>query len=475
MKKFLLSSLAFILAVVCMRASYVEIPDNLFSTGLRIVVIETIGGVEPTCEPVVAPPGSWGIGITNADKVPGSVAVVNADGTVAFESGEYVKKESGMTVKVRGNTSALYDKKPFKIKLEKKGDLLGRGDKSLNDKNWVILSSRNNLYELGFIIGELIGMPWAPACEYVHVIFNGDYRGVYLLAEAVERNEKCRIITDEDGFVAEKDAYWWNEGGEYLPSIWNPQFNWTMKYPDFEDLTPEFKAYVQEVLNAYEAVIFTEDYESLIDIDSYCRWLLAQDILGTSDGGGTNFYLAKASASPGSKLFVPVLWDVDSAEETYDAWSNVHGEGMVFPLFDNANPAFRKKYVELYYELSPAIFDAMASLAENLRSGAWDGFNRAVDLNNERWGADNMYYSGHNADDMEWWFPPRKLWLDNAIGRIDQTLGSQCIRPAEEEDHITVFSLSGIKIYSGAENGFTAPERGIYIVKKGSSARKRAF
>lgn len=449
-----------------------EIPSEVLATGMRTVVIETVGSEEPTCEPVVAPEGCWGIGITNADKVPGSVAVINPDGSIVYESGPYEKKESGMTVKVRGNTSALHDKKPFKIKLEKKGDLLGRGDKNLNDKNWVLLSNRNNLYELGFIIGRLAGMPWTPEYEYVNVIFNGDFRGLYILAEAVERNEKCRIRTEETGFVTERDPYWWNEDGEYLPSVWNPQFNWTLKYPDFEDLTEPQKGYIREVLDAFEAVILTEDYESLIDIDSFCRWLVAQDILGTADGGGTNFYLAKYDDSDSSRLFVPVLWDVDSAEETVDRWSAVHSQGMIAPLLNNSNTAFRRRYAELYRELSPVIFDRMEELALEMQSPAWGPFNEAVNLNNLRWGDDAVYTSAHNAEDMNWWFPPRRLWLDEAVGEMEETFGSGMISLPEEQGIVTVYSPSGIQVYRGPECGFKPSARGLFILRRAGHTEK---
>lgn len=461
-------------AVACAGA-YEPTPEML-ATGLKTVMVETIGGEEPVCTEIHAPEGSWGVGITDVNKVPGSVRVIGSDGDELFYSGEYLKKESGMTVKVRGNTSARYAKKPFKIKLEKKGDLLCRGDKSLNDKNWVLLTSSNNLYELGFLIGEWIGMPWAPAYEYVHLVMNGDYRGVYTLVEAVERNEKCRIRTEETGFVAERDAYWWNEDGQYLPSGWNPQFNWTLKYPDFEDLTSDGKAYISGVLADFEAIIQTEDYEELIDIDSFCKWLIAQDILGTSDGGGTNFYLAKDDDTADTKLYVPVLWDVDSGEETENVWSAVHRQGMIKPLFDNANEAFRKRYVDLYQQLSPTIYANIESLTASMRGDEWAGFNKGAALNDARWGKNTLYTSSHNADDMDWWFPARRLWLDNAVADLQTTLGVDGVTvPTEDDGSVNVYTLEGVRIYSGPREGFSAPSPGLYIVAGRNAVTKLRY
>lgn len=465
--------LVFFFAFLGLHARAYELSPEIMATGLRTVVVNTVGAEEPVCESIQAPQGSWGVGITNVNKVPGSVTVLDADGLQIYHSGEYEKKESGMTIKVRGNTSARYDKKPFKIKLEKKGDLMGRGDKSLNDKNWVLLARFDNLYELGFRIGDWIGMPWAPAFEYVHLVMNGDYRGVYLLAEAVERNEKCRIVTEETGFVTERDAYWWNENGEYLPSGWNPQFNWTMKYPDFEDLTEENKDYITGVLHDFEAIIKTGDYESLIDIDSFCKWLLAQDILGTSDGGGTNFYIAKNDDTPSSLLYVPVLWDVDSGEETEDAWSNVHFEGMIAPLWNNSNTRFVSRYVQLYHELSPGVWDNVGSLTSEMRGSAWQGYNLAVEMNNRRWegnGAQNT--SAQNARDMERWFTSRKGWMDNAIAELEGKLAQSEVGKVGEDSFIDVYTLDGVKVYAGQREEFAPSSSGIYITHSAQGVSK---
>lgn len=458
-----------------LSASAFELTPELAATGLRTVVVTTIDGEEPVCESVEAPVGSWGVGITNVNKVPGSVTVLNPDGSVVYESGDYSKKESGMTIKVRGNTSARFAKKPYKIKLEKKGDLMARGDKSLNDKNWVLLTAPHNLYELGFLIGEWLEMPWAPAYEYVNLVVNGDCRGLYTLAEAVERNEKCRIVTDESGFVAERDPYWWNQDGEYLPSGWNPQFNWTMKYPDYEDLTLADKDYITGVLHDFEEIIATDRYEELIDIDSFCKWLIAQDILGTSDGGGTNFYLAKADDTPSSKVYVPVLWDVDSGEETVDAWSAVHYETMISPLFNNFNPRFRRRYVELYRELSPDVWQNVDALTASLTSDAWEGFDKAVALNNSRWGAApsaSLHTASHNAKDMERWFPARKLWLDNAVDELEASLGVGCIPDAEDYDFVRIYNLGGVKVYEGRREEYKISTPGIYIMRYGAGVEK---
>ena len=109
------------------------------SYGLTVIEINTVNLEEPTAVPITHPTGSMGESITDVTKVPGAVTVYSPNGEIIYSSGEYVKKESGMTVKIRGNTSSYGEKKPYKIKLQKKGDMLGRGDNRYKDKNWVLI------------------------------------------------------------------------------------------------------------------------------------------------------------------------------------------------------------------------------------------------------------------------------------------------------------------------------------------------
>ena len=79
--------------------------------------------------------------------------------------------------------------------------MLGRGDKDYNDKNWVLIKDEQQLMRNGFKMNEVSHQAWAPQCMYVNVVFNGRFRGFYLLAESVERNVTGRLNVAEDGLV----------------------------------------------------------------------------------------------------------------------------------------------------------------------------------------------------------------------------------------------------------------------------------
>ena len=111
--------------------------------------------------------------------------------------------------------------------------MLCRGNNLFRDKNWLLLRADNLNTVIGFKVSEILNMQWTPGYQFVNVIFNDDYRGLYLLTEAVERNTDCRIDVDKStGFIAEFDAYWWNEDF-YIPSgLYSPELSYTFKYPD---------------------------------------------------------------------------------------------------------------------------------------------------------------------------------------------------------------------------------------------------
>ena len=117
---------------------------------LPTVMIETVNGEELTCELVQAPEGCLGQSIRNANKV-GAKMVIVQDGQTLYDSGDYQESEKGVTIKIRGNSSAYKRKKGYKLKLQKKADLLGRNDAKYEDKEWVLITDERT--SLNTLIG----------------------------------------------------------------------------------------------------------------------------------------------------------------------------------------------------------------------------------------------------------------------------------------------------------------------------------
>ncbi len=142
-------------------------------------------------------------------------------------------------IKLRGNTTMGYDKKPYRIKFDKKQDVLGMG----SAKSWVLLAGyldpsfvRNqatflfadDLYEHTLKNSaykneaQLSGKEekykvFSPRMKMVEVYLNGEFKGLYDMGDHMQANE-IRVNIDESGDEFEEDA----NGNEYQV---NPEAN----------------------------------------------------------------------------------------------------------------------------------------------------------------------------------------------------------------------------------------------------------
>lgn len=436
---------------------------------LPLLEITTIDEEEPTCSYVFHPEGAFGISITNATKVPGR-AVLTLNNITIFDSGEYEKDKSGMTIKIRGNTSAYnHAKKPFKIKLQKKGDMLCRGEERFYDKDWVLICDGDDTFKamVGYKVSELFGLGWTPAYKYVNLVINGDYRGIYMLIESVNRNADCRINVDKrSGYVFECDAYWWNEN-LYFRTPENHYY--TFKYPDPDKITDEQVDYIKRTMEQVELSIADGTYSRYIDVSSFAAWLLAHDVLGTQDAGGANIYLTKYDSTRQSKVKMATLWDFDSTMKfvNLEKWANVHFDSFFYfkDLLGDSTSYFNYCYKKLWQEKSDSIFSALYHFFDEfLSSYTRYGIDNSRKYDQQRWG----YQHGNSRDDIRQyheWFEKRKPWLDRAISNIPSDSASAVMAGislppyAERRNKDTqLYTISGQKVTTGS-----ALRPGIYL------------
>lgn len=150
------------------------------------------------------------------------VDVVNCDEKF-FLSDDIEERKAG--VKVRGNSTAWGDEKPYRIKFNKKNPMLGlhNGNKY---KSWVLLKTGWSIAcdFLGFNLAHEIYRSskfnyYASDATYVHVIINGNYKGMYLLCEQ-NQTGKGRVnvyepekdeTTTKIGYMIELDNYAWED------------------------------------------------------------------------------------------------------------------------------------------------------------------------------------------------------------------------------------------------------------------------
>lgn len=388
------------------------------NAGLPILTIITVNGEEPTYEKADPPKGCIGLSIKNATKVPARLTL-SFDGTVLYDSGDYVEGKSGITVKVRGNTSAFGHKKPYKLKLQKKADLLRRGDKKFNDKDWALIKDEYLFAKTGLKTNELLGLQWTPAYEYVNLVFNGEYRGVYMLIETVERNVNCRLNVAETGYIFENDAYWWNED-KYIPSTLSSSVQYTYKYPDGDKVNEEQHTYIKNLVSQFENSFKNGTYTDYIDVISFANWMLCHDLLGCKDGAGSNVFLTKYDNTAETKVMMANLWDFDSAfsAERSQKWDAAHNRSFFSLLFNSTNQSFVRTYKRRWDEIKFTLFNQIdAYLTNYAKSKECTALNKSLVLDSKRWNVETVSVTSE-IDYIRLWFATRKDWLEESIHKL---------------------------------------------------------
>jgi hypothetical protein len=218
-------------------------------------------------------------------------------------------------IRGRGNSTWGYPKKPYKIKLDKKTDMLGMG----SDKDWVLLANYTDKTLLrtaiAFKLSELLEFPWTPKARFVELFLNGEYMGNYQLVEGIKQGDN-RVDIPETGYIIEWDYYYKNEPKHFVTSGESSDgYGYSFKNPDTDDLTDEQWNYIRDYMIEFESILYStsfddpvDGYSKYIDTESFARWFLFQNILANID---PNPYLVKADNTYNTKLLMGPVWDLE--------------------------------------------------------------------------------------------------------------------------------------------------------------------
>ncbi|MCH5223909.1 MAG: CotH kinase family protein [Muribaculaceae bacterium] len=274
-----------------------------------------------------------------------------------------------LQIKARGNwTLKGFAKKPYKLKLDKKQDLLGLTP--AKSKHYALLAHAddNKGYlrnYVGFNLGERIGLPWTPKMQPVEVVINGDYRGVYFLTESIrvgdgriEIEELEDNISDEalvsGGYVVELDNY--DEDNQirmpeehFVNGHINDWLRITFDTPEeYSDLQKRFITDQFTEINKRVGSNSDETW-AYLDLDDASRYYLVQEIISHVEAFHGSTYLFR-DRGEGEKWHFSPLWDCGNA---FNGWTNSYffdcdpyGNTWIASMM--ANDMFRNKVEETW-------------------------------------------------------------------------------------------------------------------------------
>ena len=392
---------------------------------------------------------SWATKYNKNDKTAGNIDYVDATISVTGCEEEYQMTDATAEVKVRGNATLNYEKKPIRIKFGSKSNLLGlhNGEKY---KNWVLLADYKDLSmsnnTAAFFLGNLIlGSDGYYCTDFrnVEVYLNGQFWGVYLLVEQQEVKDNRTSVSEVEknytgtdiGYLFEFDGYYNEEGVSYLDDgEGDPTFTvnhqglagrnngYTVKSDLYtKDQLNFLKKYVENTFyiahqaskgNYYK---FDANYNvvqdttassaknvisSVIDIQSLVDMYILNEIACDLDVDWSSFYLSLDLSAEGSKKVIfEAPWDWDSCFglrfDVNDAVPNAQGMYAA-----SRNPWFRiVTGQDWFWEMVRSKWSEMKK---------YDVLNRTIKLisdqktvyasyyikNNERW--PNRVVNGNN-------------------------------------------------------------------------------
>ena len=392
---------------------------------IPVININTLDGDDPYSETAQKPnPDYFGETIDFNEYKKAQITVSKGHNTVLTDSAE---------IKVRGNTSSAWMmKKSYKIKLKHPADLLDDNDRIHTD--WVLLNSGVNINTyVGNYIGDKLNMEWNPHSTWVNVILNGDWKGCYFLTEPLDYESNPVGIAD-DGYIFENGSYFWKHNQEYF-TLNNQMFGlgYSFVYPKLTTVpepnakntrlgTKEDLEYIHSRMQALEDSLLNTDtensitYDEIIDIDSFARWILARDIMGNEDGGGTNMYFYMKNHN--SKIQMGPLWDFDNLFMRTDRWSANHDENIFyFPQLMNQKE-FYDSYNTQWKNIEDSLVSEIAIDLNNLQAEKGVALNESWVLDETRWQYDESHWPAHvtsitdQINEAINWFTTRKVWID---------------------------------------------------------------
>ena len=234
---------------------------------------------------------------------------------------------------------------------------------------------------------------WAPRTRMVELTLNGEYRGIYILAEAIKRGKdrvdvaklKKTDTTGRDvtgGYLLRIDTY--NDDDATFISkvpgigdgIMTSEVVWSCIYPKKKNLQPEQMAYIQSYVDTVEQVIQSADfanpttgYARYIDVPSFVDYFIHTELSINADGykRSAYFYKEKQNADgSGGKLVAGPVWDYNLAygncnfsnANNLEAWCFEGASNSPTPALWQRllqDPAFRRAVKQRYQSLRKGV------------------------------------------------------------------------------------------------------------------------
>ena len=389
-----------------------------------------------------------------------------------YNKGERSQYDLTGKIKIRGKSSTDYDKKSMSLKLYHAPSDSKINKKLLgmrSDQEWILdamfgemTRMRNRVsHEVWYDMKKLHYAGKEPDAqptgrgEYIELFYNGEYYGMYCLAEPTDRKQLA--LSQSGGYLYKSEdnnleTHFQACRVPYVPpTSYNYFQGWESKYPnEYRDWEPLFSLMRTAIDADYQSgaqSTFGKEITSLVDTEGMIDYLLFINLICGPDNLGRNTFLAIYdinSSDPRDRKFFYIPWDMDYS---FNAWwmypkgepdmflgleqrdlerVMLYGNHLLMKMakydIDNFGEKVKKRWKEIRSSVGTESeimkkFDNYYNLLE--KSGAYQ-------REKDRWGE---YYIEKfsrridpegEMDDIKSWLPKNFSFLDNYIDNWDE-------------------------------------------------------
>ena len=358
---------------------------------------------------------------------------------------------AGELQSIHGRGYSTWDsaKKPYSLELTIPADLLGMGEAA----KWVLLANSYDASQLrnklAYDFAREAGLEYSPQCRWVDLYLNGEYAGLYLLSERNEVHSQRVDLSPSGSFLVSKNWQWRLDSRkrEYFTTAGNA----ALRLHEYSMPREQVESIWQSAENGILAQdgidpVTGRHYQDLIDLDSWVRKFLVEEIFANADAGVLSQFFYYDGGDSTGKIYAGPVWDYDlslgnpiswptqTPQMLYAARTDVWGSPWYGALYQKE--AFYQRLRELYeQELQPLL----ARFLEERLSQYRELISQAARMNQLRWpeadaAADARYIETYLAQRMEFlnslWIREEPYYLVRLQG-LDGARLWYCVAPGD--------------------------------------------
>ncbi|PHR47294.1 MAG: hypothetical protein COA32_07685 [Fluviicola sp.] len=428
--------------------------------------------------------------IPDEPRIQGTMGIMS-NSNMNSSDGPFNEYNGDIGIEIRGNSSQDFDKKSYTIELRDNSgnamsqSLLGMGA----DSEWVLhalfIDKTLLRIPMSFYLHEQMGESVC-SWQYVEVVVNDDYKGIYALIEKIRQGaERVNIadinaIDNTGGYLFKVD--WVNEeeasfNSEYS-SMGGPRTTFEYIYPKGSQVTIKMESFIEQRMYDWESALFStnfinakgEHYTKWIDSESFASFLLINEFSKNSDGYKLSSYFHKDNDGLDPRFHAGPIWDFDQTYGLSAVCSNSNPRGWTF--LQNQPGCEDLENMPLWWEhltKDPSFCNLITTDWTQYRNSflnkdslyIWidnhvNYLGDAITRNFERWniiGEDVWIVDYETPTTYEGEITYMKNWIDHRLAWMDSNIGNICafnnqdgmvnVFPNPANDIITVKMVPG--------------------------------